>query len=266
MPTFEVGQHAWTPACGERQVHRGGLAARFGCWLVEVGVPIDEQQPVTASSAQCEQVAEQDRAVAAEHDRDLPMVEDLTGRRGEQMRVVAKPCCVEHAGDGVTPPVVGGRAHTSAAARPEPVGEACRQQRLREPLDAAGEEPEYRRSLDDHIAGDAPFSLCAVGGIDAPEPQYRTTPSHSAERIPIGISLFSNVWWLSGAGKGASSSGQQPAESSSARNSPEPRMVAPASSTSRRSARSDVTTVASAVSRTISRIRSSAASRPRRLA
>ena len=163
--TLEVGQQARTPARGERQVHRGGLTAGIGFRLVEVGVPVDEQQPVAAASAEGQQVAEQDRAVAAEHDRDVAPVEHLTGRRGEQMRVVAKPRRVEHAGVGVTRPVVGQRTHASATTGPEPVGEAGRQQRLRKPLDAAGEEPERRRRLDDHIAGDAPSSLCAVVGI-----------------------------------------------------------------------------------------------------
>jgi hypothetical protein len=67
-----------------------------------------------------EQVAEQDRAVAAEHDRELAPVENLTGRRGEQMGVVAKPCRVEHPNDAVTPRVVGRRAYTSTMARPSP--------------------------------------------------------------------------------------------------------------------------------------------------
>jgi hypothetical protein len=83
--TFEVGEHTWTSARGEREVHRSGLSASFGCWLVEVGVPIDEQQPVPAASAQRQQVAEQDRAVAAEHDRDLATGENLASRRGEEL-------------------------------------------------------------------------------------------------------------------------------------------------------------------------------------
>ena len=79
----EVGEHPWTPARSEGEVHRSRLSARFGRWLVEVGVPIDEQQPVAAASAQSQQIAEQDRAVASEHDRDLATVEDFASRCGE---------------------------------------------------------------------------------------------------------------------------------------------------------------------------------------
>jgi hypothetical protein len=71
-----------------RPVHRRGLAVGFGFWLVEVSVPVDEQQPVTATTPQRQQIAENDRAVATEHDRDVVGIEHPAGRVCERVRVV----------------------------------------------------------------------------------------------------------------------------------------------------------------------------------
>jgi hypothetical protein len=43
---------------------------------------------MTPASPQRQEVAEQDRAIAAEHDRDIASFEHLTGRVGEVVRVV----------------------------------------------------------------------------------------------------------------------------------------------------------------------------------
>jgi hypothetical protein len=51
-------------------------------------VAIDEKQPVTPAPPQGQEVAEQDRAIAAEHERNIAGIEHVTGRVGEGMRVV----------------------------------------------------------------------------------------------------------------------------------------------------------------------------------
>ena len=70
-PPVEVRDDAGTPSGGQREVHRRRFAVGLGLGLVEVGVTVDEQQSVTTAAAEREQVAEQDRAVATEHDREL---------------------------------------------------------------------------------------------------------------------------------------------------------------------------------------------------
>ena len=58
-------------AGAERQVHVGGFAGGRGLRLVEIRVTVEEQQPVALAAApQRQQVAEQDRAVAAQHHRE----------------------------------------------------------------------------------------------------------------------------------------------------------------------------------------------------
>lgn len=83
----------------------------------------------------------------------------------------------------------------------------------------------------------------------------------SAERAPLR--RWSSVTMLGLLSRRRS---QQPADSSRMRNALAPMAPAPAASTSWRRTRSEVTTVASAVAAMSSRIRSSAASRPRRVA
>jgi hypothetical protein len=43
---------------------------------------------MTPAPPQCQEVAEQDRAIAAEHERNVPDIDDITGRVGQGMRVV----------------------------------------------------------------------------------------------------------------------------------------------------------------------------------
>lgn len=62
---LQVGHDIRSSAGSQRQFHRSGLAVGLGFRLVEVGVPVDEEQPVTPAAPQRQQVAEQNRAVAA---------------------------------------------------------------------------------------------------------------------------------------------------------------------------------------------------------
>ena len=71
---LEVRHHRRTAARGQREVHRRRLAVGLGLGLVEVGVTVEEEQPVAAATLEREQAAEHDRAVAAEHDRKFASI------------------------------------------------------------------------------------------------------------------------------------------------------------------------------------------------
>ena len=49
--SLQVDNDLRTPACDQRQVHRSGLPVWLGFGLVEVGVSIDEQEPIASASA-----------------------------------------------------------------------------------------------------------------------------------------------------------------------------------------------------------------------
>ena len=64
----EVGQHGGAVSRHDREIHGSHLAVRLRLGLVEVGMPIQEEQPVAAQAPQAERAADQVAAVAAEHD------------------------------------------------------------------------------------------------------------------------------------------------------------------------------------------------------
>jgi hypothetical protein len=78
----DVGQYRRSPAGGEGELHRRRLSLRFGVGRVEVSVAVDEQQAVAATFTQGQQAAEEDRAVAAEHHRELCLVQQWVERPG----------------------------------------------------------------------------------------------------------------------------------------------------------------------------------------
>jgi hypothetical protein len=92
---LEVGEKLGAAAGDQAELHRGGLAGGLGLRLVEVGVPVQEQQAGAGAAPQGQGDAEQDGAVAAEHDRDCLGV--LGGAEGVDQRdgVVAQPLRVE---------------------------------------------------------------------------------------------------------------------------------------------------------------------------
>jgi hypothetical protein len=151
--TLKVGDDARAPARGQRQIHRGGLATGFGIRLVEVGVAVDEQQAEAPAPAQGQKVPEQDRTVAAEHDRDSATVENLAGGVGEFVRVVPEPRRVEQSGGGVARRVVRTGNHTARVVRTEGIRQTGPEQRFRQVLHPTWEESEHGWSLDDDVTG-----------------------------------------------------------------------------------------------------------------
>ena len=102
---------------------------------------VEEQQAEATAPIQRQQVAEQDRAVAAEHDRHLAAVEHVAGRVGQLMGVVTQPRRVEQPGGSVTPRVVGRGHDASCPARVERAREPGIEQRVGKALDTAGKSP-----------------------------------------------------------------------------------------------------------------------------
>jgi hypothetical protein len=114
---------------------------------------VEKQQPVAAAPPQGQGAAEQDAAIAADHHGKLSTVDDPTDRIGQARRILGQALRVEHGGRALAHRIVFWRLHALIAAGAEGARQANLQQHLRRALDAAGPQPERRRSLDDREAG-----------------------------------------------------------------------------------------------------------------
>jgi hypothetical protein len=92
---------------------------------------VGEEPPVPAAPAQREHRAEQDRAVAAEHERRLAGVEHLADRAGEVDGVARDARGVAEAVPGIAPPVVHRRVDPAGPPRAEPLRQPRSEQRSR---------------------------------------------------------------------------------------------------------------------------------------
>ena len=149
---LEVGDDSGPSPGGQRQIHRSRLTVWFGFWLEEVGVTVDEQQPMTPAAPKCQQVAEQDRAVPAEHDRDVAGVKHLAGCIGELVRVIPQPSWVEQLRGGVASRIVGGWSNGAGMSRANRVGKTSIEQCTRKAFNTSRKESQYGGSLDDGVA------------------------------------------------------------------------------------------------------------------
>jgi hypothetical protein len=117
--------------------------------LVEVGVPVEEEEPVAAAAPQRHKVAEQDRAVAAEHHRELAPADDRADGIGERDGVFDKAARVKQHGLGIALGFVRRRLDATGAAGAEPFGQTRGEQRLGQRLDPFWEQAEHGRGFDD---------------------------------------------------------------------------------------------------------------------
>src|SRR5215203_5096593 len=69
-PTLEIRHKLRTPSGDEGKLHRSGLTRGLSLGLIEVGVSVKEQQAVTTPPSERERTAQEDAAIAAEHDRN----------------------------------------------------------------------------------------------------------------------------------------------------------------------------------------------------
>jgi hypothetical protein len=127
--------------------------------LVEVGVPVEEEQAVAPAPPQRERAPEQDAAVAADHDRELAAVEHRPDGVGEPQRVVAKADRVEHPGRRIDPRVKGRGSQPAGTSSPEPLGQTRREQGIGQGLDPLCAQAETRWRLDDRVACDEHLRL-----------------------------------------------------------------------------------------------------------
>jgi hypothetical protein len=110
---------------------------------------VEEQQARAPVAPHCEQAAEQDRAVAAKHDRELPPPPHARHGVGQRARIVGDPLRVQELGRGVAPWIVGRRLDPGEALRAKTLGEARVEQRLRQGLYALWKQAQDRWRLDD---------------------------------------------------------------------------------------------------------------------
>jgi hypothetical protein len=113
-------------------------------------VAVQEQQAVAAAASQGEGDAEQDGAVAAEHDGERALVEHRADGVGEPGRVVAQTVGVEQARAGVDVRVEGRDGQSGPAPSTQPLGEPGREQGPGQGLDPGGVQAEVGGRLDDH--------------------------------------------------------------------------------------------------------------------
>jgi hypothetical protein len=143
----------------------------LGLRLVEVGVPVQEQQAVAGAAPQRQGDAEQDGAVAAEHDRDCLGVDGGAEGVGQRDGVVAQPVRVEQTRGRVDLGVEGRGGQPRPGPGAQPLGQAGGEQGLGEPLDPRGAQAEVGGRLDDGVGGHGtPGARGWSGGLSCPGP------------------------------------------------------------------------------------------------
>src|SRR5262245_3995272 len=123
---------------------------------------VEEQKPRAPVAPHRQHAAEQDRAVAAEHDRELAMPPRPHNRIGQRTRIVGDPLWVQEFGRRVAPWIVRRRLDPAEALRAKTLGEPRVEQRLRQSLYALWKQAEDRWRLDDRERDDV--RLSAAGG------------------------------------------------------------------------------------------------------
>jgi hypothetical protein len=95
---------------------------------------VEEQQPRAPVAPHREHAAKQDRAIAAEYDRELALPPHARNGVGECTRIVGDPLRVQEFGRRVAPWIVGRRLDPAEARRAKTLGEPGIEQRLRQSL------------------------------------------------------------------------------------------------------------------------------------
>src|SRR5262245_12617327 len=161
---------------------------------IEVGMTVEEQQAVAAAPPQRQGAAEQDAAVAADHDGEFAAVDDPADGVGQARRILGQALGIEHGRRALAHRIVLGRLHALIAPGVERARQADLQQDLRRAFDAAGPQAERRGGLDDGEACHErilPPYRCAAGCSSAPrESCWRATGSSApTSRTPPTICI-----------------------------------------------------------------------------
>ena len=81
--SVDVSQHGGTSAGDDRQIHRGNFAIRLCFRLIEVGVTVNEEQPVPPGTSEREHDADDVATVAAKHKREFILLQHVGDRSGK---------------------------------------------------------------------------------------------------------------------------------------------------------------------------------------
>jgi hypothetical protein len=145
----QVGERPGAAAGGEGQVQRGDLAVRLVRGVLEVGVPVQVDQPVAASPPQGQQRAQDDAAVTAQHHRQPAGLQRGLDDVGQREGHLGDAAGVEHAGGRVAPAVIGGNRHVLRVVAAQPGMQAGGPERRGRQFHAARAQPQRRGDLDD---------------------------------------------------------------------------------------------------------------------
>ena len=151
--SFEIRQQLRAVAGREREIHRRRLAVRIGLGLIEIGVPVDEQQSVAAAPAQRERAAEKNRTIAAEQDWKLVALHDVGDGVRELHRILGNSARIERQRLWIALRVVGGGGYyATGATRVQLVCQAVLEQHGWQSIHACRLETEDRWRFDDGVA------------------------------------------------------------------------------------------------------------------
>jgi hypothetical protein len=135
-PTLKVGYNNRTAARDERKFHRCGLTVRLRLGLIEIGVTIEKQQPVTPAPPKGKQAAKHDRAITAENDGEFPHVDHAFDHVCECHRIGGNTPRVEKHCFRVAAMVILRRFNAPRALRLQSLAKTLGQQSIWERLDA----------------------------------------------------------------------------------------------------------------------------------
>ena len=134
---------------GKSEIHGRRFAVGVGLRGVEVGVTIDEQQAAATSSPQCEEVAQEDGAVAAEHHGNLAAIDHLSDGVGQRRRIGCDSRRVQGSGHGIALEAIRRLGlHPPGMTGAQSIDDPLANQRLRKELDARWFQAEDRWRFD----------------------------------------------------------------------------------------------------------------------
>ena len=148
---LEVCQERRTVPGREGEIHGGGLAVWIRRRLVEVGVPIDEEQAEPAAPFEREHGAEKDRTIAAQNQRKLTGVKHAADRIGQPRTPVCDRACVESTGRRVTLGAVWQWFNPPGVPRVHAFRQPVLEQRVRQTIDSRRLQAKNGRRFDDGV-------------------------------------------------------------------------------------------------------------------
>ena len=145
----QVGERPGAAAGRQGQVQRGDLPVRFVGGVLEVGVPVQEDQAIAAPPPQGQQRAQDNAAVAAQHHGEPAGLQRGLDDAGQREGHLGDAAGVEHAGGHLTPVVIGGHGHVLRVVAAQPGMQADGPERRGRQFHAARAQPQRRGDLDD---------------------------------------------------------------------------------------------------------------------